>query len=505
MTKYDAMNSRRGLRRRSWGLALIALWLSLASVACAQAGGAAPAATSVTNGDTRYTIDFNYLKQALPDSVAWLYQPNAAINHPVMYSTDRTYYLKRHFSGRRDYNGSIFMTGDAAPDFSAPVVTLYGRNCLDNSLLGCLSLFRDEAYYREHPSFILVTPEGNYQLDVFAGVRSRLDEHTSWRVDATSTETLYTDYLPGILEASFITPSASALPGKDDAWVVLANDSTETQGSRYVLYLRKRPIVYQVTKTIYLNQMEMDARETLNGYVSVEGVGRWMIYAQNDTIWQRLVFEIPTSSRKRPFGDGGCGPTAVAMAIVNLVDKAELPKLGEYAASPLGYQFCSCSVTDSFCSQTHLSYQMSTPEEYFRYFPLAVGSFATGNNTWGVRGREDSFGTSMNYLEQICSVFDISVTQTYDMTEALDFMKQENTLAVACTTGYGSPFTTTSHFIVLAGTDDEYLYALDPYRREDYAEVDPRGLLEMIAPGVVRIKLEDAGSCNIAPVYLLKR
>lgn len=504
MTKYDAINNRRLIRRRAWGLLLLALWLSLASVACAQADDAAPAAP-VAITDVHYAIDFNYLQQALPESVAWLYQPNGAVNHPVMYSPDSSYYLKRHFSGRRDHNGSIFMTGGIWPDFSAPVTTLYGRNCLDNSLLGCLSLYREREYFLEHPRFILLTPEGGYQLDVFAGIRSRLDDNTSWRVDAASTEELYTDYLSDILKESFLTPSVSALPTKDDSWAILANASPEPEGSRYVIYLRKRPIEYQTTQLTYLNQMEMDSRETQNGYQSVEGVGRWMIYAQNDPVWNRLIFEIPTSSRQRPFGDGGCGPTAVAMAVVNLVDKEELPRLASYAASPLGYQFCSCSVNDSFCSQTHVSYQLSTPDEFFRYFPVAVGNFATGNNIWGVRGREDRFGTSMAYLEELCSVYDISVTQTYDMAEALEFLKQKDTLAVACTTGYSSPFTTTSHFIVLAGVDDEYLYALDPYRREDYETVDPRGVLEMLAPNVVRIKLENAGACSIAPVYLLKR
>ena len=110
------------------------------------------------------------------------------------------------------------------------------------------------------------------------------------------------------------------------------------------------------------------------------------LYAQNDPLWKKLVFEIQTSSRRRPFGDGGCGPTAVAMAIANLVEKEELCKLSAFASSPLGFRFCSCSVNDYWCAGKHLTYQLTTPDEYLRYFPLAIANFATGNNIWGVQG-----------------------------------------------------------------------------------------------------------------------
>jgi hypothetical protein len=321
--------------------------------------------------------------------------------------------------------------------------------------------------------------------------------------DASSS--LVKDVLPGILERSFIQPNADMLPVEGDAWAILTTESYEQQGNRYVIYARKRPIQYATAQVAYVNKLAMDSRATLNGYATVENVGTWMLYAQNDPIWDRLVFETQTSNRRRTFGDGGCGPTAVAMAIVNLVDKDELPKIAEYASSPYGYRFCKCSVNDYWCSGKHLTYQLTTPDEYLRYFPLAVASFATGNNIWGVLGRADRFGSSMRYLENICSIYDISVTQTYQLEEALAFLQTDKTIAIACTSGYGSPFTKTSHFLVLAGVDDEYLYVLDPLRRDTYENLDRKDYLEIIKPGLVRIRLENAAHCNLGPIYMLQK
>jgi len=272
-----------------------------------------------------------------------------------------------------------------------------------------------------------------------------------------------------------------------------------------VLYTRKRPIAYATEKVAYVTKLEMDSRPTQNGYATIPGIGTFMLYAQNDSIWDDLTFEVQTSNRRRTFGDGGCGPTAAAMAIVNLVKKEELTKLTEYASSPFGFRFCSCSVNDYWCSGKHLTYQINTPEEYLRYFPLAVASFSTGNNIWDIQGRSARFGSNMRYLDDLCKIFDISVTKTYRMSEALALLHNPHTIAVACTSGYGNPFTKTSHFLVLAGVDNNYLYVLDPLRRDNYQTWDRNGYLEVITPGLVRVKKENVIRCNIRPIYILHK
>ena len=48
-----------------------------------------------------------------------------------------------------------------------------------------------------------------------------------------------------------------------------------------------------------------------------------------------------------------------------------------------GFTFCTCSVNQYYCNHTHAQYRLETPAEFKRYLPVAMASFATGNNIWG--------------------------------------------------------------------------------------------------------------------------
>ncbi len=445
------------------------------------------------------TVDFAYIETIAPGSVGWIYQPHSTINQPLMYSSNDKYFLTRRYTGTSHRNGAIFVTGETAPDFSAPTITLYGNNCRDDSLFGSLSLYTEQSYYEQNPTIYLITPQGDYRLDIFAGVKiNRKDP--SWQVEAPSTQQLQT-----ILSQSFFTPNPDYLPQADDQWAMLATVPAKDQVNRFVLYARKRSIRYENATVYDMNRQQMDLRQTLNGRVTVEGVGSWMVYAQDDPLWDRLIFEASNSPKRRVFGDGGCGPTAVAIALASVLEPEELVRIGDLAATD-GYRFCSCSTTENFCNGLHLSYQLSTPEQYLRYFPIAVANFSTGNNTLGVKGRSSNYGTNMSYLEPLCRALNVSCVRTNSMRKALEFLSiGGDRMVVTCTAGADSPFTDTSHFLVMAGVDEEYLYLIDPMRRDDYSRWDTREVLEIVAPGVVRVKLKNVGACNLGPYFQIKR
>ena len=150
-----------------------------------------------------------------------------------------------------------------------------------------------------------------------------------------------------------------------------------------------------------------------------------------------------------------------------------------------------------------MPYQLNTPDEYLRYFPLAVADFAMGNNTLGVQGRRDSYGTNMSYLDAICSIYGITVTRGRNLEEALPYLRDSSNIAVCCTSGTYSPFTNSSHFMVLARATDDYIYALDPLRRDSYDTWDHYEVLELLTPGLVRVKLENAQVCHFNTINIL--
>ena len=194
----------------------------------------------LAQGAEQFELDFSYLRYFEPGVIGWLYQPGTALNQPVVCTDDRTRYLRVAFDGGFSRTGCIYMLSEDAVSLDAPVITLRGKNCSDNSLFGSLSEYREPEYYQQHPTMYLVSPEGSYQLDIFAGVRGSHAEKTAW--NAAHQDDLMGSFLPAVLEKSFLTPDPALLPQYGDGWAVLATESADRKGSRFVLYARKRPL-----------------------------------------------------------------------------------------------------------------------------------------------------------------------------------------------------------------------------------------------------------------------
>lgn len=105
--------------------------------------------------------------------------------------------------------------------------------------------------------------------------------------------------------------------------------------------------------------------------------------------------------------------------------------ISAYARVENGYTFCTCSVNQYFCNHRHAQYKLETPAEFRRYLPLAIASFATGNNIWGENSRRDGGG----------------------------------------------------HYLTLASIYEGSLYILDPYLKADYGKTDRQHLITQIEPG----------------------
>ena len=113
----------------------------------------------------------------------------------------------------------------------------------------------------------------------------------------------------------------------------------------------------------------------------------------------------------------------------------------------------------------------------------------------------------MKFLEPLCEIFDLTLVTEGNIQDALEMMQGKTGDAmVVCCALRGSPFTSTSHYVVIAGVDDTHFYVLDPLYRSDYSDTDRYGVIETIlTPGVVKIKLEDARKCGLSIVGHLQK
>jgi len=165
-----------------------------------------------------------------------------------------------------------------------------------------------------------------------------------------------------------------------------------------------------------------------------------------------------------------------------------------------------CGSLDWFSSFGLFS-SFRTTEEYLRYLPVALADFAAGNNEWKqICRRPGATGSSIQFLDLVCDIFGVERTPLSDLTQAIELMKEKTGQGVVvCYALRKSPFTNSSHYVVMTGVDEEYFYVLDPLCRTDYTGTDKREILDVLGPGVSRVKLTAYGYSDLSPVYYMER
>ena len=448
----------------------------------------------VTVTGTRAMVDFPYLSAFNPDCVGWLYQEDTGLNQAIL-QCENGYYLDRGTDGSKLSNNKGSVCLDSADSLSARHVVLTGGG-RENGCFESLNQYSKQAWLDAHPSLRLITPSGDWHADVFAAFSTRQND-TSWKPPLS--RAAFSTWLSGILEKSEIVPAQESVPAYGDRLLILLVNNQSPR--RRVVLARMSRITYDTQESADLNKAALDSRETLSGIVDAGPAGLMQYYAQNDPIWHRMRYESARNADYRVFSGGGCGPTAAAIALANVVPAEELPKLAQHTLEPLGTLFCECSVNRVYCTRLHMPYQLRTTEEYLRYLPVALADFAAGNNEWKqICRRPGATGSSIQFLDLVCDIFGVERTPLSDLTQAIELMKEKTGQGVVVYYALRkSPFTNSSHYVVMTGVDEEYFYVLDPLCRTDYTGTDKREILDVLGPGVSRVKLTAYGSSDLSP------
>ncbi len=240
--------------------------------------------------------------------------------------------------------------------------------------------------------------------------------------------------------------------------------------------------------------------EQYSGIISVPGKGPMRYYAQNDPLWGDLAYERAETKSRRPFKDGGCGPTAGAMAIANLVPDEALSLIAAYAKQE--YAICPCSINKGKCIHYHARYVLTAQRDFVRFLPLVFADFAAGNNRFGTVSRTSAQGTSTGFLHDIAKIYGVTITVTQDYQTAVSALKNGGT--VVGHASRGGAFTNTGHYVLLAHVDDEKVYILDPLCRTEY-KTNQGSKIEIIQPGLVALTHQNFKVSNIGNFFIFHR
>ena len=239
-----------------------------------------------------------------------------------------------------------------------------------------------------------------------------------------------------------------------------------------------------------------DGRVTASYWVEIPGRVRPVLYyAQNDPVWGDVPFKRRDKSHHpgRTIALSGCEPTAMAIVLRHLLTDEELMSLFELSFLERGLDFCICSAAPFGCSKKHEQYPVDSQEKLSRYFAVVMAGFAGGNNPIGLGGH--------NTINMITHAYDLEYRRTGDDQEAVKAIDR-GAIAIISSGSNTSAISATGHYLTLMGSDEEYLYFLDPFLRDSYEETDRNRVIELISPGYFRVKRENQQALVITG-YLL--
>lgn len=193
----------------------------------------APPEETVPRETAPIEVDFSLLTQTNGEVIGWLYCPDTPINLPLVQGKDNDYYLNRLVDGSWNAAGTLFADCRNSPDFSDANTVIYGHNMKNREMFGSLYRYGEQEYYEAHPVMWLLTPAGDYKLELVAGLVTPSTSEV-YAMDTTGEETL--EMVRGAVGRS--TFASPVTPEAGDRFVTLSTCSYEYDEARYVVIAR---------------------------------------------------------------------------------------------------------------------------------------------------------------------------------------------------------------------------------------------------------------------------
>ena len=183
--------------------------------------------------ETLENLDMDALKKVNSDVEGWILIPGTKISYPVMQASDNEFYLSRTWDKTWNWLGSVFIECENESDLSEFNTIIYGHNMRNTSMFSQLKSYKEQSYWKKHPSVYIANEEGVYKYDVFAAYEAAVDGHPFWLdVEDEKVKTVFlqesikmSDIDTGITPETsdkVITLSTCTGVGHETRWVVQA-------------------------------------------------------------------------------------------------------------------------------------------------------------------------------------------------------------------------------------------------------------------------------------------
>ena len=189
--------------------------------------------SSDTGEDSKFTVDFDALKQINPDVVGWIrFDEPAVINYPVVQGSDNSEYLSKTFKGYENTVGTIFVNAFNHADFNDRNTIIYGHYMYNGTMFNELEQYHEKSFWEKYPYFYIYTPDGNvstYHIysvgvvkDTSEGYTYQFADDTAFAsfLEATKSSALYDTGVEVGNDSQIVTLSTCTREGNDDRTIV---------------------------------------------------------------------------------------------------------------------------------------------------------------------------------------------------------------------------------------------------------------------------------------------
>ena len=128
----------------------------------------------ITETKTERILQLEELKKQNNDIIGWIEIENTIINYPVLQCEDNNFYMTHNYKKEYSAEGSIFLDKDYNWELPSSNLLLYGHNNKNKTMFAELLNYKEESYYKEHPTIRFTTLAEDKTYEIIAVFKSRV-------------------------------------------------------------------------------------------------------------------------------------------------------------------------------------------------------------------------------------------------------------------------------------------------------------------------------------------
>ncbi len=193
---------------------------------------------------TERMLQVKTLKETNSDIVGWLEIEDTKINYPVLQGEDNDFYMTHDYKKEYTKEGSLFLDKDYDWNLPSSNLLIYGHNNIGSTeMFADLLKYKEETYYKEHPSIRFTTENEDAEYEIIAVFESRVyykSEKNVFRyyyfINAENEEEYY-EFVSNAKEASLYDTGKTAEYG--DQLMTLSTCAYHTEDGRFAVVAKK--------------------------------------------------------------------------------------------------------------------------------------------------------------------------------------------------------------------------------------------------------------------------